>query len=153
MANSKAHIALKVSDIARSVAFYQSLFEVPPVKHKVGYAKFDVENPSLNLTLNAADQPLQAGRLSHLGIQVDSTASVVSVIARLKTAGFSPSKAFNTDCCYALQDKAWISDPDGNYWEIFTIHIADTAPELNVNAASSQPKAPAKECCAPTCCA
>ncbi len=153
MASFKTHIALKVSDMERSVAFYQALFEALPTRHKVGYAKFDIENPSLNLTLNAAGTPLQTGGLSHFGIQVDSTASVMSAIARLKAAGLNPSEEFNTNCCYALQDKAWVSDPDGNHWEIFVIQVADTAPELNINVASSQPKTVEKDCCVPNCCA
>ncbi|EDX84880.1 glyoxalase family protein [Synechococcus sp. PCC 7335] len=152
MATYKTHIALKVFDVERSVAFYQALFETPPTKHKVGYAKLDIENPSLNLTLNATGTPLQTGKLSHFGIQVDSADSVVSAIARLKAAGLNPSEEFNTDCCYALQDKAWISDPDGNFWEIFVVHVADTAPELNIDTAFSQPETAEKDYCAPTCC-
>jgi len=152
----KTHIALKVSDIERSVAFYQALFETQPVKHKPGYAKFDIANPALNLTLNASDSALQRGSLSHLGIQVDSAQAVVDAIARLKAAGLNPTEEFNTDCCYALQDKAWIRDPDDHRWEIFVIHVADTAPELNIDAVVETTQledvSEDRSCCAPTCC-
>ena len=147
MTTFKTHIALTVSDLDRSVAFYQHLFEAQPVKYKADYAKFDIENPALNLTLNTGDTPLQRGNLSHLGIQVDSTETVIAAIARL-----TPLEELNTDCCYALQDKLWVSDPDGNRWEIFVVHIADTAPEFNLDsAAKSKNDATERSCCAPTC--
>ncbi|MEM9161745.1 MAG: ArsI/CadI family heavy metal resistance metalloenzyme [Cyanobacteria bacterium P01_F01_bin.4] len=160
----KTHIALRVSDINRSIAFYQTMFGVAPVKHKVGYAKFDLDNLGLNLTLNASDVVPAQGVLSHLGIQVDSTDSLRDEISRLQSVGINPVEAFNTDCCYALQDKAWVTDPDGTRWEFFVIHIADTAPELTINPIPDNPipghmipeppkTSPARTCCAPTCCA
>ncbi|MEO0457562.1 MAG: ArsI/CadI family heavy metal resistance metalloenzyme [Cyanobacteria bacterium P01_A01_bin.114] len=154
MAIFKAHVALRVSDLSRSIAFYQAFLDVEPVKHKVGYAKFELDNPGLNLTLNASEAAPVRGALSHLGIQVDSADALTHAIARLKSAGLTPSEEFNTDCCYALQDKAWVTDPDGNRWEIFVVHVADTAPELTLGAVPKQPKAPtSRTCCAPTCCA
>ena len=154
----KTHIALRVSNLERSVAFYQVLFQTQPAKHKTGYAKFDIANPALNLTLNVSETPLQSGSLSHLGVQVDSTQTVVDTITRLKAAGLNPQEDFNTDCCYALQDKAWIRDPDDHRWEIFVVHVDDTAPELNIDpvvAKVPQPEesAAGRNCCAPTCCA
>ncbi|MEM9152202.1 MAG: ArsI/CadI family heavy metal resistance metalloenzyme [Cyanobacteria bacterium P01_F01_bin.3] len=153
----KTHIALKVADLERSVAFYRALFEAQPAKHKPGYAKFDIENPALNLTLNVSSGPSQSENLSHLGIQVDSTEAVLGAIARLKSSGLSPTEEFNTDCCYALQDKAWVSDPDGNRWEIFVVHVADTAPNLNVSEVSDSPQSShttqaERSCCVPACC-
>ncbi|MEM9089601.1 MAG: ArsI/CadI family heavy metal resistance metalloenzyme [Cyanobacteria bacterium P01_F01_bin.53] len=152
----KTHIALKVSELERSVAFYQSLFNTQPVKHKAGYAKFDIENPALNLTLNESDGQLQRGSLSHLGIQVSSTQAVLDTVTRLKAAGLNPTEEFNTDCCYALQDKAWVRDPDDHRWEIFVVHVDDTAPELNIDPVAKVPQlekaAADRSCCVPTCC-
>ena len=119
----------------------------------LSYAKFNVANPGLNLTLNESDRVLAAGTLSHLGIQVDSTETVWDVAARLKTAGLTLAEEFDTDCCYALQDKVWVTDPDGNRWEIFVVHVTDTAPELEISLAESQPDiSAARLCCAPACC-
>ncbi|MEM9903425.1 MAG: ArsI/CadI family heavy metal resistance metalloenzyme [Cyanobacteria bacterium P01_D01_bin.44] len=132
----KTHVALRVVDLDQSIAFYRALFEVEPVKYKPGYAKFDVENPGLNLTLNVSDGIAPRGSLSHLGIQVDSIAAVQAAIARLQAAGLHPIEERDTDCCYALQDKVWATDPDGNRWEIFVVKVADTAPELSLNNAS-----------------
>jgi catechol 2,3-dioxygenase-like lactoylglutathione lyase family enzyme len=144
----KTHVALKVANIEKSVAFYQAMFGVTPVKHKVGYAKFDVENPALNLTLNGSDRIESHGTLSHLGVQVDSTDTVKQAIARFKAAGLTTFEEQDTDCCYALQDKVWLTDPDGNRWEIFVVKVADTAPEQNVDSYSPQPQAqPVKTCC------
>lgn len=145
MATFKTHVALRVIDLDRSIAFYQALFGLAPVKHKPNYAKFDVENPGLNLTLNVSDAINAHGALSHLGIQVDSTEVVQEAISRFKAAGLEILEEHNTDCCYALQDKVWVSDPDGNRWEIFVVKVADTAPEKTVVAGTTQFKA---ICCA-----
>lgn len=149
MATFKTHVALRVADIEKSVDFYQAMFGVAPVKHKVGYAKFDLDNPALNLTLNLAQAIQPHGTLSHLGVQVDNTEAVMQAIDRFKTAGLATFEEHNTDCCYALQDKVWVSDPDGNRWEIFVVKVADTAPEQNVGSCNTQSQAQTvKTCCA-----
>lgn len=146
----KTHIALNVTNIEKSVAFYQAMFGVVPVKHKVDYAKFDIANPPLNLTLNQAETIQLRGALSHLGVQVSSSQDVQAAISRFKAAGLSLFEEKDTDCCYALQDKVWVTDPDGNSWEIFVVKVADTAPEQNVrtvinsNSASTVTKS---SCC------
>lgn len=151
MATFKTHVALRVADVEKSVNFYQAMFGVAPVKHKVGYAKFDLDNPALNLTLNLTEAVQSHGALSHLGVQVDSTETVRQAIDRFKTAGLATFEEHNTDCCYALQDKVWVTDPDGNRWEIFVVKVRDTAPEENIATANSQPVTnaqPVRSCCA-----
>jgi hypothetical protein len=78
---------------------------------------------------------LQGGALSHLGVQVESSQDVQAAINRFKSAGLTLFEEKDTDCCYALQDKVWITDPDGNSWEIFAVKVGDTAPEQNLVAA------------------
>lgn len=149
MATFKTHVALRVADIEKSVAFYQAMFGVAPVKYKVGYAKFDLENPALNLTMNLSDRIEPHGALSHLGVQVDSTETVKQAIDRFKAAGLATFEEHDTDCCYALQDKVWVADPDGNRWEIFVVKVADTVPEQNIGSCSTQSQGqPVKTCCA-----
>ncbi len=131
----KTHVALNATNIDNSVAFYQAMFGVAPVKHKVDYAKFDLANPPLNLTLNLAENVQQGGALSHLGVQVESTQDVQAAINRFKEAGLALFEEKDTDCCYALQDKVWVTDPDGNSWEVFVVKVGDTAPERNLTAA------------------
>lgn len=127
----KTHISLKVSNLDRSVAFYRAMLGTEPVKYKTDYAKFDSDNPPLNLTLEASAPIASGGNLSHLGLQVESSEAVKSAIARFQAAGLATFEEKDTDCCYALQDKVWISDPDGTRWEVFFVKVADTTPNEN----------------------
>jgi catechol 2,3-dioxygenase-like lactoylglutathione lyase family enzyme len=127
----KTHISLNVSNLEKSVQFYQILFGVNPVKYKSDYAKFDINNPPLNLTLEPQAHLKPGGTLSHLGIQVESTAAVKAAIQQFQAAELATFEEKDTNCCYALQDKVWIRDPDGNRWEIFVVKVADTEPEIN----------------------
>jgi catechol 2,3-dioxygenase-like lactoylglutathione lyase family enzyme len=128
----KVHVALNVNDIDASVRFYSALFGLEPAKYKPGYAKFDVSEPALNLTLNYNGPVAGAGALSHLGVQVPTTDHVLQARTRLQQAGLATFDEMNTDCCYALQDKIWVTDPNGYRWEFFVVKVADTKPELNV---------------------
>jgi catechol 2,3-dioxygenase-like lactoylglutathione lyase family enzyme len=145
----KPHISLNVTDIEKSVEFYKKLFGAEPVKfirgkstvhsivrekngesaenERFGYAKFDLTSPALNLVLN--EVPFTpGGSLSHLGIQVASTDDVLSVRSQWEKAGILTVDEMQVDCCYALQDKTWARDPDGNEWEVFVV-LANTSPE------------------------
>ncbi len=137
--------------------FYRTFLGLEPVKLKPGYAKFDVAEPGLNLTLNASnriDSPV-AGALNHLGIQVASTEAVKEAAGRLKAEGLATFEEENTDCCYALQDKVWVTDPNGYRWEVFVVKVGDTYPQLTVassTAASPTAASSTDVCCVSTCC-
>ena len=135
----KAHLAINVKEVGRSVEFYRKMFGIEPSKVRTGYAKFNVENPPLNFTLNQVPFG-ERGALSHLGIQVGSTGDVLAVRERWQETGLIARDEMQTDCCYAVQDKAWVSDPDGNEWEVFVV-LEDNLPE-RANAGASA-------CCAP----
>lgn len=122
----KAHLALNVRSVERSLEFYRKMFGREPAKVRPGYAKFDVENPPLNLTLNEVPFT-DSGALSHLGIQVASTADVLALRQRWLDAGLATRDEMATNCCYALQDKTWVRDPDGNNWEAFVVLTDDLA--------------------------
>ncbi|HEY6400524.1 MAG TPA: ArsI/CadI family heavy metal resistance metalloenzyme, partial [Blastocatellia bacterium] len=123
----KAHISINVRNIGQSVEFYRKMLGVEPSKVRAGYAKFDVQNPPLNLALN--EIPFnERGALSHLGIQVASTADVLAVREKWTRAGLSARDEMQTSCCYAIQDKTWVTDPDGNEWEVFVV-LEDNLPE------------------------
>ena len=135
----KAHLAINVSSVEQSIEFYKKMFGIEPSKVRTGYAKFDVANPPLNFTLNQV--PFNgSGALSHLGIQVASTDDVLAVKNQWQGRGLVPREEMQTSCCYALQDKAWVQDPDGNEWEVFTV-IQDNLSEAKSNDAT---------CCTPT---
>jgi catechol 2,3-dioxygenase-like lactoylglutathione lyase family enzyme len=126
----KAHLALNVHSVERSIEFYKKLLGIEPSKIRTGYAKFDVHNPPLNLTLNEHHFN-ERGALSHLGLQVASTDEVVATRERWLEAGLLTRDEMQTSCCYALQDKTWVRDPDGNEWEVFVVledNLAETAP-------------------------
>jgi len=116
----KAHLALNVKDVAASIDFYRRLFGIDPSKVRDGYAKFDVQNPPLNFTLNE-NVVSAGGTLSHLGIQVRSTDDVLKMHERWNRAGLVTRDEMQTSCCYAIQDKSWVRDPDGNEWEVFVV--------------------------------
>jgi catechol 2,3-dioxygenase-like lactoylglutathione lyase family enzyme len=133
----KAHLALNVRDVELSTAFYRKMLGIEPAKVRTGYAKFDILNPPLNLTLNQA-RVSERGALSHLGIQVASTEDVLTTREKWQAAGLLTRDEMQTSCCYAVQDKAWVSDPDGNEWEVFVV-LKDNLPEVT----------PSQSCCAP----
>ena len=125
----KAHLAIKVRNVEQSIEFYRQLFGIEPSKVRTGYAKFDVQNPPLNFTLNEAAVNSR-GALSHLGIQVRSTEDVLTTRQRWRDGGLLTRDEMQTSCCYAVQDKTWIRDPDGNEWEVFVVledNLAETA--------------------------
>ncbi len=116
----KPHVAINVRDFDRSLAFYRTFFGMEPIRVRPGYAKFDVEQPPLNFTINERDYE-DVGALNHLGLQVSSTDDVLAAKERLMAAGLATFDEMNTTCCYALQDKIWVTDPDGNRWEVFVV--------------------------------
>ena len=134
----KAHLALNVRSVEASTEFYRRMLGVGPAKERKGYAKFDVANPPLNLTLNESAS-VRAGAISHLGIQLGSTEDVLAVRARWAEAGLRPRDEMQTNCCYAMQDKTWVTDPDGNEWEAFVVledNLAETSACCAADAAA-----------------
>jgi lactoylglutathione lyase len=114
-----AHVGLNVTNMEKSIEFYSILFGATPVKVKPVYAKFLLETPGLNFTLNLRDK-VSGNQVGHFGFQVESTEEVIAHKHRLAENGIlSQLDEINTTCCYALQDKFWVHDPDGNEWEIF----------------------------------
>lgn len=135
----KAHLAMNVSNVENSIEFYKKMLGIEPSKVRTGYAKFDVSNPPLNLTLNQVAFQGK-GALSHMGIQVETTDDVIALREQWKERGLTPREEMQTTCCYALQDKAWVNDPDGNEWEVFVV-LEDNLAEAKSNDAT---------CCTPT---
>lgn len=135
----RVHLALNTAHFDKSVEFYAALFDARPTKLKPGYAKFEPKAPGLNLTLNAAET-VGGNRVNHLGIEVKSSSDVCRQRERLKRRGLITLDEDNTTCCYAVQDKVWVQDPDGNAWEFFVV-LEDSATEREA------PTAEARACC------
>jgi catechol 2,3-dioxygenase-like lactoylglutathione lyase family enzyme len=124
-----------VRNLEKSLDFYQRMLGLEPSKVRTGYAKFDVQNPPVNLALNEVPDLPGPGALSHLGIQVGSTDDVMATRLRWAKAGLITRDEMQTDCCYAKQDKTWVHDPDGNEWEVFVV-LEDNLPEKTGATAS-----------------
>jgi catechol 2,3-dioxygenase-like lactoylglutathione lyase family enzyme len=137
------HLSINVSDIKRSTEFYRAFFGVDPLKERPGYAKFELQNPKLNFTLNQASEVSHHSHknvLNHLGFQVQYPEEVIIIGKRLRERGFMTEDEMKTTCCYAVQDKTWITDPDGVKWEVFAV-LADADAYSNSGTSG--------QCCAP----
>ncbi|MEK0292353.1 ArsI/CadI family heavy metal resistance metalloenzyme [Caldifermentibacillus hisashii] len=112
------HVGINVTNLEKSIDFYQKVFGIKPVKTKNDYAKFLLEEVRLNFTLNVKNE-VKGNQVSHFGFQVQNAEEVIFHKERLEKEGFFAREEMNTTCCYALQDKFWVTDPDGNEWEFF----------------------------------
>lgn len=135
----KAHLAINVRNVENSIEFYKKMLGIEPSKVRTGYAKFDVQNPPLNLTLNQVSFNGK-GALSHMGIQVATTEDVLAMREIWQEKGLITRDEIQTNCCYATQDKTWVNDPDGNEWEVFVV-LKDNLPEAIEHGSST--------CCVP----
>jgi len=120
---SRVQLALNVDDLEQAVAFYTTLLGVGPAKRKPGYANFAVAEPPLKLVL--LENPGRGGTLNHLGVEVGSSETVHAEIARFTEAGLFTDEEIGTTCCFATQDKVWVTGPGGERWEVYTV-LADS---------------------------
>ncbi len=116
-------LALNVDDLDAAITFYRSLFGVEPAKVKEGYANFAIVDPPLKLVL--LENLGRGGTLNHLGVEVESSATVHAEIARLAGEGLFTEEEMDTTCCFATQDKVWVTGPAGEKWEVYTV-LADS---------------------------
>ena len=141
---SRVQLALNVSDLDAAVDFYRRLFNAEPAKIRPGYANFAIADPPLKLVL--MENPGANGtRLNHLGVEVESTDQVQAATTRLSDEGLATATESGT-CCYAVQDKVWVTDPDGAPWEVYTV-LADAPAEVASPAPVGAACAPEGGCC------
>lgn len=156
---SRVQLALNVDDLEASIAFYSKLFNTAPAKVKPGYANFAIDEPALKLVL--LENRGEGGTINHLGVEVDSSDTVHTEIARLTGEGLFTEEQINTTCCFATQDKVWVGAPDGERWEVYTV-LADSdtfgeAPALASEGSDlglTQASQGSSACCTPvsSCC-
>jgi catechol 2,3-dioxygenase-like lactoylglutathione lyase family enzyme len=128
---ARVQLALNVSDVDAAVDFYTKLFGVSPAKRRPGYANFAIDVPPLKLVLIENPDARGAGvvgALNHLGVEVETSDEVAAAAGRLAGAGLATATEENTACCYAVQDKVWVDDPDGAPWEVYTVLSDITEP-------------------------
>ncbi len=115
----RMHISLGVENLDASIRFYTAFFGAPPTVVKDDYAKWMLDDPRVNFSLsNCCGEP----GVSHLGVQVEHDEELSDISARLRDAGLETSEQRDVSCCYARQDKTWVSDPQGVRWEAFLTH-------------------------------
>jgi catechol 2,3-dioxygenase-like lactoylglutathione lyase family enzyme len=140
---TRAQLALNVDDLDVAITFYSKLFNTSPAKVKPGYANFAMTDPPLKLVL--IESPGDGGTLYHLGVEVESSDAVHAEIARLADAGLFTEEEMGTTCCFATQDKVWVTGPGGERWEMYTV-LAD------VETFGSSPQAGGADDDGCTCC-
>ena len=135
---SRVQLALNVAELDAAIDFYSKLFGARPAKVRPSYANFAIADPPLKLVLiENSDRRGNgvAGALNHLGVEVGTPEEVRAATARLADEGLDPQVQESTTCCYAVQDKAWVDDPDGAPWEVYTV-LADAPTETGLGCNS-----------------
>jgi lactoylglutathione lyase len=120
---SRVQLALNVDDLDEAITFYSKLFDTAPAKVKLGYANFAIAEPALKLVL--LENPGTGGTINHLGVEVESSERVHTEIARLTGEGLFTDEEIGTTCCFATQDKVWVTGSAGEKWEVYTV-LADS---------------------------
>jgi len=141
---TKFHVGLHVSNVERSTGFYREFFHKKPIKQFDDYAKF--ETGQIVLSLIQKENASKPG-FGHFGLRVSTDEELQAQYKRLEKGGYTMLVEEKTDCCYALQDKFWIRDPDGYNWEVYTF-LEDTKEGLRPEVE----KAGKEVCCSPDCC-
>src|SRR3984885_1276327 len=135
---SRVQLALRVADLEGSISFYSKLFGTGPAKRRPGYANFAIAEPPLKLVL-IEGTPGEPTRMDHLGIEVQTAGEVAAATARLAAEGMATATEEDTACCYAIQDKVWVTGPGDEPWEVYTVK----------GDAGTLDKQPGSACCAP----
>ncbi|HEX9766910.1 MAG TPA: ArsI/CadI family heavy metal resistance metalloenzyme [Nitriliruptorales bacterium] len=135
---ARLQLALNVTDLEAAIGFYEKLFDTPVTKRRDGYANFAIANPPLKLVLF---ENTEGATINHLGVEVSSSLEVEAATRRLNDEGLEPTAEEGVTCCHALQDKAWVTDPDGAPWEVYTV-LADADTTAMEHASG----------CGPGCC-
>ena len=144
---SRIQLALNVDDLDAAITFYSKLFNTAPAKIKPGYANFAIAEPPLKLAL--LENPGKGGSINHLGVEVESSEQVRAEIARLTDAGMFTEEEIGTTCCFATQDKVWVTAPDAERWEVYT-KLADTETFGTAPAFATLPLTDTSSCCTDT---
>jgi catechol 2,3-dioxygenase-like lactoylglutathione lyase family enzyme len=148
---SRVQLALNVGDLDASIDFYTKLFKTPPAKVREHYANFAITEPPLKLVLIAGQG--EPGSLNHVGVEVASTEEVAATATRMEAEGAVCNLRESTTCCYAVQDKVWVSGPEIP-WEIYTVladatvlHGDDGMPDAPDRAPAAAVPASSTSCC------
>ncbi|MBK8207654.1 MAG: VOC family protein [Planctomycetes bacterium] len=141
---TRIHISVPVSNLEASKVFYSRLFGTAPSKVKADYANWRLDTPALHLALVYAPQAVQEpSTVRHFGVELFDNAELSDWRARAEKAGMELRIEEQVTCCYAVADKFWAQDPDGNEWEFWV--RSEEAEAMH----GEQRQAKEGECCAP----
>ena len=151
---SRVQLALRVADLEGSIAFYSRLFGTEPAKRRPGYANFAIAEPPLKLVLieGTTGEPT---RMDHLGVEVETTGEVTAATARLAAEGLVTATEEDTACCYAVQDKVWVTGPGGEPWEVYVVKADSDILDKEADSVCCAPAADAASAAQPVataCC-
>lgn len=147
---NRFHVHVRITDLDQSVRFYSTLFGVQPAVLKPDYAKWMLDDPSINFAISTGSA---SPGIDHLGLQVESDGDLMNIAARLKSAGEVVKEQKSATCCYARGDKQWTADPSGISWETFhtfgesTVYGNDLAPLDDPASACCPSDLPGNTCC------
>ncbi len=151
----RVQLALNVNDIDRAVAFYAKLFGTEPAKRRPGYANFAITEPPLKLVLLEGDAG-EPTRMDHLGVEVTTTDEVTATATRLAGEGLATTTEQDSACCYAVQDKVWVTGPGDEPWEVYVVKgdsgVLDKAPASACCTPAAQAGAASTQSAASACC-
>jgi catechol 2,3-dioxygenase-like lactoylglutathione lyase family enzyme len=148
---SRVQLALRVADLEGSVAFYSKLFGAEPAKRRPGYANFAIAEPPLKLVLieGTAGEPT---RMDHLGVEVETADEVTATTSRVAAEGLATATEENTACCYAVQDKVWVTGPGDEPWEVYVVKGDVGTLDKTADSVCCAPAAGAAGAAQPACC-
>jgi catechol 2,3-dioxygenase-like lactoylglutathione lyase family enzyme len=132
---SRFHVSLRVKDINKSVEFYGRLFGVAPSKYYEDYAKFEVEDPGLVLSLEKKLDE-HSHQLNHMGINLQGRNELIEWTSKVAERGLDFQHLDNVACCYSDQSKIFMNDPDGVLFEIYNVN-KDLEPEAKAAQSTS----------------
>ena len=151
---SRVQLALRVADLDASIEFYSKLFGTEPAKRRPGYANFAIEQPPLKLVLLAGEAG-QTTVMDHLGVEVETTGEVTEATQRLASEGLATATEEDTACCYAVQDKVWVTGPGGEPWEVYVVKADSDILDKEADSVCCAPAADAASAAQPVataCC-
>ncbi|MBX4163347.1 VOC family protein [Priestia megaterium] len=86
-------------------------------------------------------------QVNHFGFQVNNAKEVIAHKERLEKEGFFAREEMDTTCCYAVQNKFWVTDPDANEWEFFYTKANSDAHKIGPDIGSNEKVPNTNSCC------
>ena len=146
----RMHINVGVENIEQSIKFYNALFGAEPIKTKVDYAKWMLDDPRINFAISSRTS---TKGVDHLGLQVDEDSELEELRQRLQAADMALFDEGETVCCYARSDKSWVQDPSGVAWEAFKtmedVQLFAETESLEADSCCAPESRPKSDCCEP----